>query len=123
MLSWLPLTSFCAGSAVRPLGLRHTIRFGRQPKFESGRICRILVRVLRAADADWQRYFEPPRSPDVGNLIQDITVGTVDQQYAVVDPDPAAVIGRPGQAIGPVVIHDIAHEIARQIFARMPAMP
>ena len=80
--------------------------------------------MLRAAHADWQRYFKPPRSPDVGNLIQDITVGTVDQQYAVVDPDPAAVIGRPGQAIGPVIIHHIAHEIARQIIALMPtALP
>src|SRR5436190_23405495 len=62
-------------------------------------------------------------SPDVGNLIQDITVGTVDQQYAVVDPDPAAVIGRSGQAIGPIVIHHEAHEIARQIVAGMPAVP
>ena len=50
-------------------------------------------------------------------------VGTVDQQYAVVDPDPAAVIGRPGQAIGPVIIHHIAHEIARQIIAFMPTVP
>ena len=62
-------------------------------------------------------------SPDVGNFVQDITVGTVDQQYAVVDPDPAAVARRPGQAIGAIIIHHIAHEIARQVIARMPAVP
>ena len=66
--------------------------------------------------------FKRSRSPDIGNLVQDVAIGTVDQQDAVVDPYPAAVVGRPGQAIRAVIIHDIAHEIARQIIARMPAV-
>ena len=60
------------------------------------------------------------RSPKVVHDIQDVAVRPVNQRDVAIEPDPPAVVWWAGQAVMPIVAHDIGPEPPRQVFTLAP---